>query len=134
MIRSAVNATWAGVGLDLECFLLFFSVPACSGVNSMLIKRGGDMLQHRKLIWTVLAAMALLLAASPVLAVETTITGMVMDTFEIEAQDGTIYVIDETDTGFDLAAYAGTVMQVTGEVTEDGDIKVISVSSFKPAE
>ena len=92
------------------------------------------MLRNRKLIWTVLAAMALMLAATPVMAVETTITGMVKDTFEIEAQDGTIYIIDETDTGFDLVAYAGKVMQVTGEVTEDGDMKVITVSSFKPGQ
>ncbi len=92
------------------------------------------MLRNRKWIRAVVACMVLLLAAAPVMAVETTITGMVTDTFELEAQDGTIYIIDETDTGFDLVAYAGKVMQVTGEVIEDGDMKVISVSSFKPAE
>ncbi|MGD8367477.1 MAG: hypothetical protein PVG78_07545 [Desulfobacterales bacterium] len=92
------------------------------------------MLRNRKFVLSVLAAMALLLAAAPIMAVETTITGMVKDTFEIEAQDGTIYIIDENDAGYDLVAYAGKVMQVTGDVTEDGDMKVISVDSFKPAE
>jgi hypothetical protein len=75
--------------------------------------------------------MALLFAVAPVMAVETTITGMVKDTFEIEADDGTVYFIDETDTGFDLVAHAGKVMEVTGEVSEDGDMKIITVTSFK---
>ena len=89
------------------------------------------MVRHRKRIWALVACMALLFAAAPAMAVETTITGMVKDTFEIEADDGTIYFIDETDTGFDLVAHAGKVMEVTGEVTEDGDMKIITVTSFQ---
>jgi len=89
------------------------------------------MARYRKRIWALVACMALLFAAVPALAAETTITGMVKDTFEIEADDGTIYFIDETDTGFDLVAHAGKIMEVTGEVTEDGDMKTITVTAFK---
>jgi len=89
------------------------------------------MARYRKRIWALVACMALLFAAVPALAAETTITGMVKDTFEIEADDGTIYFIDETDTGFDLVAHAGKIMEVTGEVTEDGDMKIITVTAFK---
>ncbi len=90
------------------------------------------MLRNRKLIFVLLAGLVLLLAAAPALAVETTITGTVKDTFEIESDDGTVYIIDETDSGYDLVAYAGKIMQVTGDVTEDGDMKIITVTSFKP--
>lgn len=89
------------------------------------------MVRYRKRIWALVACMALLFAAIPAMAVETTITGMVKDTFEIEADDGTTYFIDETDTGFDLVAHAGKVMEVTGEVNEDGDMKIITVTAFK---
>jgi len=90
------------------------------------------MLRNRKLIFVLLAGLVLLLAAAPAMAVETTITGTVKDTFEIESDDGTVYIIDETDSGYDLVAYAGKVMQVTGDVTEDGEMKIITVTSFKP--
>ena len=93
------------------------------------------MLKNRRRIVALLAGLMIaVLAAAPALAVETTITGLVRDTFELEAEDGTVYFIDETDTGFDLVAHAGKMMQVTGEVKEEEGVMVISVTSFTPME
>ena len=92
------------------------------------------MLRTRKWICAVAICAALLLAAGPVMAVETTVTGTVMETFELETDDGDIYLIEETDMGFDLVAHAGEKMAVTGEVTEDGDLKIISIISFRPVD
>ena len=90
------------------------------------------MYRNRKLMVALLSALMVMVLVAPAMGVETTVTGLVKDTFELEADDGMVYLIDETDTGFDLVAHAGKMMQVTGEVTEEDGMKIISVTSFQP--
>ena len=64
-----------------------------------------------------------------------TITGVINEDAQIEAEDGTIYEIGDTDKGNELADnYIGKKVEVTGEISNDGDIHYINVTDFKVIE
>lgn len=79
------------------------------------------------------AALALLASvlfiAIPALA-NTTVTGEVGMGYNIISEDGTVYVIAETEKGEELAAMVGEIVKVTGTVQESEGEKVITVESF----
>ncbi len=68
---------------------------------------------------------------SLVFAVETTIVGEVNYLFQIMA-DGQIYEVANTTMGDDLVInHSAEKVEVTGTIEEQGDVKKITVKSFK---
>jgi hypothetical protein len=65
---------------------------------------------------------------------QTTITGVVNDTYQIIGKDGTVYEVADTDVGNDLLNHVGKTVQATGIVTEEEGVKVISVESYTVAD
>ncbi len=66
-----------------------------------------------------------------VFATDITIVGEVNDAYQIVA-DGQIYEVAETPKGDDLVKnYIAEKVEVTGTVAEKGEMKIISVKSFK---
>jgi hypothetical protein len=73
----------------------------------------------------------ILICSNPVFAGEITITGMINDTYQIVADNGTVYEVADTDMGNDLLNNVGKTVEVTGEVNEEEGVKVINVKSYK---
>jgi len=73
----------------------------------------------------------ILICSNPVFAGEITITGMINDTYQIVADNGTVYEVADTDMGNDLLNNVGKTVEVTGEVVEEEGVKVINVKSYK---
>jgi hypothetical protein len=76
----------------------------------------------------------ILICSNPVFAGEITITGMINDTYQIVADNGTVYEVADTDMGNDLLNNVGKTVEATGEVTEEEGVKVINVKSYKVLE
>jgi hypothetical protein len=74
------------------------------------------------------------ICSNPVFAGEITITGMINDTYQIVADNGTVYEVADTDMGNDLLNNVGKTVEVTGEVVEEEGVKVINVKSYKVLE
>lgn len=89
------------------------------------------MNQRKRLVGLLLAVLTVLIFTSPAFADEMTITGVVSDSMQIQAEDGTVYQIEEDDMGETVMVYAGKSVTVTGDVEEDGDKKVITIDKFK---
>ncbi|MCJ7538725.1 MAG: hypothetical protein WBC36_15930 [Desulfobacterales bacterium] len=73
----------------------------------------------------------ILICSNPVFADEITITGMINDTYQIVADNGTVYEVADTDMGNDLLNYVGKTVEVIGAVVEEEGVKVINVKSYK---
>jgi hypothetical protein len=73
----------------------------------------------------------ILICSNPVFADEITITGMINDTYQIVADNGTVYEVADTDMGNDLLNYVGKSVEVIGAVVEEEGVKVINVKSYK---
>jgi len=73
----------------------------------------------------------ILICSHPVFAGEITITGMINDTYQIVADNGTVYEVADTDMGNDLLNNVGKTVEVMGEVFEEDGVKVINVKSYK---
>ena len=89
------------------------------------------MNQSKKLVRLLAAVLIFLIFISPAFANEITITGVISNDMQIQAEDGTIYQIEEDDMGETLMVYAGKSVKVTGDVEEDGEKKIITVDKFK---
>ena len=87
------------------------------------------------MVLVVLLALSVFLP-NPAIAEPTTVTivGEINDQYQIVTKDGTIYEIADTELGEEVLKYIGTVVEVTGDVTEEGGVKVIDVKSFKAKE
>jgi len=72
----------------------------------------------------------MLVCSNPVFAGEITITGMINDTYQIVADNGTVYEVADTDMGNDLLNHVGKTVKVIGEVIEEDGVKVINVKSY----
>lgn len=73
----------------------------------------------------------MLICSNPVFADEITITGMINDTYQIVADNGTVYEVADTDMGNDLLNNVGKTVEVIGAVVEEEGVKVINVKSYK---
>ena len=89
------------------------------------------MNQSKKLVRLLVAVLAFLIFIPPAFANETTITGVISNNMQIQADDGTVYQIEEDDMGETLMVYNGKSVMVTGDVKEDGGKKIITVNKFK---
>jgi len=76
----------------------------------------------------------MMVCSNPVFAGDITITGMINDTYQIVADNGTVYEVADTDMGNDLLNNVGKTVEVTGEVVEEEGVKVINVKSYKVLE
>ena len=72
----------------------------------------------------------MLIFSNPVFAEEVTITGTINDTYQIVAENGTVYEVADTDMGNDLLNHVGNKVEVTGEVIVEEGVKVINVKSY----
>ena len=73
----------------------------------------------------------ILICSNPVFADEITITGMINDTYQIVADNGTVYEVADTDMGNDLLNHVGKTVEVIGAVVEEEGVKVFNVKSYK---
>jgi len=63
------------------------------------------------------------------------IEGEINDSFQLVDDNGQTYEIAETSQGNELAEnYVGEKVKVTGTIQEDGEIKIISVTTFSVIE
>ena len=69
--------------------------------------------------------------ASPVFADQVTITGTINDTYQIVAEDGMTYEVEDTDMGNEMLNHVGKTVEATGEVVEEDGVKTIKVESYK---
>ncbi len=81
-------------------------------------------------IMTVLALAASVLFITVPAFANTTVTGEIEMGYNIITEDGTVYVIADTEKGEELAAMVGEIVKVTGTVEESEGEKVITVESF----
>ena len=72
----------------------------------------------------------ILICSNPVFADEIIITGMINDTYQIVAENGTVYEVADTDMGNDLLNHVGKTVKVIGEIIEEDGVKVINVKSY----
>lgn len=72
-----------------------------------------------------------LICSNPVFAEEITIIGTVNDTYQIVADDGVVYEVEDTDMGNDMLNHVGKTVEVTGKVVEEDGVKSIKVESYK---
>jgi hypothetical protein len=75
-----------------------------------------------------------LICSNPVFAGEITITGTINDTYQIVADNGTVYEVADTDMGNDMLDHVGKTVKVIGEVIEEDGVKVINVKSYNVME
>lgn len=88
----------------------------------------------KKFKWIAAGMMFLSLALmciNPVFADKITVTGTINDTYQIVADDGTVYEVADTDMGDDLLNHVGKTVEVVGEIFVDEGVKVINVKSYK---
>lgn len=65
----------------------------------------------------------------------TTIQGEVNDSYQIIASDGQVYEVTDTTEGNDLVEnHTGEKVKVTGTVEQEGDTKVITITTFQVIE
>ena len=65
----------------------------------------------------------------------TTIQGEVNDSYQIIASDGQVYEVTDTTEGNDLVEnHTGEKVKVTGTVEQEGDTKVITITTFQVVE
>jgi Neuraminidase (sialidase) len=77
----------------------------------------------------------LLLLPLAAAAGSTTIEGEVNDSYQIVASDGQVYEVTDTTEGNDLVEnHMGEKVKVTGTVEQDGDTKVITITTFQVIE
>ena len=76
----------------------------------------------------------ILICSNPVFAGEITINGTINDTYQIVADNGTVYEVSDTDMGTDMLDHVGKTVKVIGEVFEEDGVKVINVKSFNVLE
>ena len=72
-----------------------------------------------------------LICSNPVFADQITITGTINDTYQIVAEDGMVYEVEDTDMGNDMLNHVGKTVEVTGTVVEEDGVKAIKVESYK---
>ena len=73
-----------------------------------------------------------LITSQPVYAEQRTITGTLNESEQLVSARGDVYEIADTEAGTAMLYEAAEdVVQVTGEVVEDEEINIITVSSFK---
>jgi len=89
----------------------------------------------RSKIYTVLgliAAALLLILPLTAAAESTTLEGEVNDSYQIVASDGQVYEVTDTTQGNDLVEnHIGEKVKVTGTIEQEGDVKVITITSFQ---
>ncbi|BBO75635.1 hypothetical protein DSCW_30520 [Desulfosarcina widdelii] len=74
----------------------------------------------------------LLILPLAAVAGSTTIEGEVNDSYQIVASDGQVYEVTDTTEGNDLVEnHIGEKVKVTGTVEQDGDVKVITITTFQ---
>ena len=72
----------------------------------------------------------ILICSNPIFAGEITITGTINDTYQIVADNGTVYEVADTDMGNDLLNYVGKTVEVIGGVVEEEGAKIINATSY----
>jgi hypothetical protein len=89
----------------------------------------------RSKIYTVLGlivAALLLILPLTAAAESTTLEGEVNDSYQIVASDGQVYEVTDTTQGNDLVEnHIGEKVKVTGTIEQEGDVKVITITSFQ---
>ena len=71
---------------------------------------------------------------SPLLASEITVVGKVNDSNQI-VSDEVVFEVDDTPEGNNLVTnYIGKTVKVTGKLNIEGDMRIITVKSFKVIE
>ena len=75
-------------------------------------------------------AMVVLFAGSAICGKDVTIVGTVTDAYQIEAKDGNLYDIGDTEQGQEVSELVGKQVQVKGSVEEEDGVKVISITTF----
>jgi hypothetical protein len=79
--------------------------------------------------------MAVFVLSGPSLAGEMTITGEVNESYQIVDSAGNVYDVAENEAGDHIVTnLVGQKVSVTGVVEAEGDIKTITVSSYKVLE
>lgn len=83
----------------------------------------------------ILCAALLVLPAGGAVGAETkTITGTINDDYQLVDDAGSVYEIADNEMGSQAIEYAGKKIEIEGVVEEEGGIKVITVTAFKPLE
>ena len=65
---------------------------------------------------------------------EKTIVGVVNNESYLEAADGNLFKVVETEMGVDLLERVGEKLEVMGVITEENGVKVIRVTAFTAVE
>ena len=80
----------------------------------------------------IVVAMLVFLPLAAAAAESTTIEGEVNDSYQIVASDGQVYEVTDTNEGNDLVEnHIGEKVKVTGTVEQEGDTKVITITTFQ---
>jgi hypothetical protein len=83
----------------------------------------------------IVAAMLTILPLAATAGDATTIEGEVNDSYQIVASDGQVYEVTDTTQGNDLVEnHIGEKVKVTGTVEQEGDVKVITITTFQVLE
>lgn len=86
--------------------------------------------KRMKIACAVLVTFCLILLATVSLAEEVTVVGTVTEEGLLEAADGRVMEVLDTEEGAELLGQAGKKVEVTGVVAEDGDTITIEVTNF----
>jgi hypothetical protein len=88
------------------------------------------MKKRKNMLVGLAMVLAVLLITAPAMA-NTTVTGEVGASGEIITEDGTIYIIADSEKGEEVSSMVGEMVTITGTVQEDEGEKTITVESFR---
>jgi hypothetical protein len=86
----------------------------------------------KRLAIGIMALCFLAALAGPALSEQSmTIVGTVSEDYELESENGEIYILGEDDKSFELSENVGKKVKVTGTVMKTEDGMVITVKNFQ---
>ncbi|MGD2272286.1 MAG: hypothetical protein PVI06_17935 [Desulfobacterales bacterium] len=86
----------------------------------------------KRLAIGIMALCFLVALAGPALSEQSmTIVGTVSEDYELESENGEIYILGEDDKSFELSENVGKRVKVTGTVSKTEDGMVITVKNFQ---
>ena len=114
-------------------FAKFFSCPMGDKIETVIKQnQEGKMRNSKMLAAAVFIGILLTVWAGGVWAGKAaTITGTVLDTYQIQGDDGSVYDVGDTEEGNKVLDSIGAKVKVTGDLEEDGEGKIIFVHSYE---
>jgi hypothetical protein len=90
--------------------------------------------KNKRWVLTAVMALALVLAAAPIGAVQAKFTGTINDDMQLVTEDGTVYELADDENALISIDHIGKQVEIVGIEELEGDMKVIRVAEVNVLE